>query len=128
MATAMQMFCGAGLQLLGGTLMGDWSRVEPANISLVSVSAFLYLVIAGSLVAYTAYAWLLRTVSPTSAATYAYVNPVVAMILGWAIADEPMTGRTLVAAAIILLSVVIITTAPPQVPKVEVRVGDAAES
>jgi drug/metabolite transporter (DMT)-like permease len=126
MATSMQMFCGSALQLLAGTLMGDWAAFEPANISLVSVSAFLYLVVAGSLLGYTAYAWLLQVVSPTSAATYAYVNPVVAMILGWLVAGEPLSGRTIIAAAIILLSVVMITTAPPQVAKVAI-VGDAAE-
>jgi drug/metabolite transporter (DMT)-like permease len=112
-ATSMQMFCGSALQLVAGTLMGDWSKLDPAGISLISVAAFLYLVIAGSLVAYTAYVWLLRVVSPTSAATYAYVNPVVALILGWLVAGEPMTTRTIVAAGIILASVIIITTAPP---------------
>lgn len=116
MATSMQMFCGSGLQLLAGTLMGDWSRFNPSSISLVSVGAFFYLVVAGSLIGYTAYAWLLRVVSPTSAATYAYVNPVVAMVLGWLIAGEPLTGRTLIAAAIILLSVVMITTARTPAP------------
>jgi drug/metabolite transporter (DMT)-like permease len=117
MATAMQMFCGALLQILAGSAMGDWSRFDPSAISLVSVGALLYLVVAGSLIAYTAYVWLLQHVSPTSVATYAYVNPAVAMFLGWLVAGEPMTGRTLVAAAIILVSVVMITTAPPPTPR-----------
>ena len=123
-ATAMQMFCGAALQLLAGTLMGDWSRFDPAAVSLVSIGAFFYLVVAGSLIAYTAYAWLLRVVSPTSAATYAYVNPVVAMILGWLIAGEPITGRTIMAAVIILASVVMITTARPPAPKRAPRLAE----
>jgi drug/metabolite transporter (DMT)-like permease len=119
MATSMQMLCGGSLQLLAGTLMGDWTRFDPSKISLVSVAALFYLVVFGSLVAYTAYVWLLQHVAPTLVATYAYVNPVVAMLLGWLIADEPLSGRTLVAAAIIVASVVIITTAPRVRPRGE---------
>jgi drug/metabolite transporter (DMT)-like permease len=69
----------------------------------------LYLVTFGSIVGFTAYVYLLRTVSPAKVSTYAYVNPVVAVFLGWALAGEPVTMRTLVAAAIILGGVAMIT-------------------
>lgn len=75
-----------------------------------SVLALAYLVVFGSLVAFSAYIWLLGVSTPARVSTYAYVNPVVALLLGWALADEPLTFRSLVAAAIIVGSVVLITT------------------
>jgi drug/metabolite transporter (DMT)-like permease len=74
------------------------------------MGALAYLIIFGSIVAFTAYSWLLRNVSTTLVATYAYVNPVVAVFLGWLIAHEPVTTSMLVAAVIIVGSVVLITT------------------
>jgi drug/metabolite transporter (DMT)-like permease len=79
-------------------------------MSWVSLAALGYLIVFGSLIAFTAYGWLLRNVTPASATTYAYVNPVVAVILGWLIASEPITTRTLIAGAVIVSSVVLITT------------------
>jgi len=76
---------------------------------LASWMGWLYLVTFGSLVGFTAYVYLLRAVTPAKASTYAYVNPVVAVFLGWAIAGEPVTMRTLAAAAIILGGVAMIT-------------------
>ena len=75
-----------------------------------------YLTTAGSLVAFTAYSWLMRNASPTLVGTYAYVNPVVAVVLGWAFAGEVVTGRTLVAGAIIVASVVLLITGRPGEP------------
>jgi drug/metabolite transporter (DMT)-like permease len=72
--------------------------------------ALLYLVVAGAIVGYAAYIWLLTVVPPSRVGTYAYVNPVVALFLGWALADEPLNSRSVLAAAIILASVVVITT------------------
>ena len=74
------------------------------------MGAFAYLLVFGSLVGFTAYSWLLRHVTTARAATYAYVNPVVAVFLGWFFASEPLTWRMLVAAAVIVGSVVLITT------------------
>ena len=84
-----------------------WSRgpgrrdraVHPADVSTDAMLAWLFLVIFGSLVGFTAYIWLLGVTSIAKAGTYAYVNPIVAVLLGWAILGEPVTGRTLVAAA-----------------------------
>ena len=110
MSTALQMLCGGALQLLAGTLAGEWSALHLDKVSGTSVAALVYLILFGSLLGFTAYAWLLQTVSATMAATYAYVNPVVAMLLGWLFAGEELSLNTLIGAAIIVVSVVLITT------------------
>ncbi|WP_119067414.1 EamA family transporter [Aggregatilinea lenta] len=109
--TGMEMLCGGALLIALGTLSGEWADLNLAHVSLKSGVAFGYLVIGGSLLGFSAYVWLLQNVPPAQAATYAYVNPVVALFLGWALADEPVTAMTLIAAAIIIGSVVLITTA-----------------
>ena len=110
MTSGMQMLAGGGLLLLLALVMGDVGRLNLANASWTSIGAFVYLLIFGSLVGFTAYSFLLKTVSPESAATYGYVNPVVAVLLGWSIAGEPLTLKMILAAAIIVGSVVLITT------------------
>jgi drug/metabolite transporter (DMT)-like permease len=109
LATAMQMLTGGGLLLVAGVLAGEPARFDPGAVTFRSAAALLYLVVAGSLVAFSAYIWLLRHASPARVSTYAYVNPVVALFLGWALAGEPLTPRTLLAAAVILGSVALIT-------------------
>ncbi len=109
-ATGMEMLAGGTLLVLLGTVTGEWGDLDLANVSTRSAVAFGYLVLFGSLLGFTAYIWLLRHVPPARATTYAYVNPVVALFLGWALAGEEVTARTLVAAAIIIGSVVLITT------------------
>ena len=108
-ATALQML--AGGVLLGGFsgVLGEWSRFSPALVSAKSLAAVAYLVVFGSLVAFTAYIWLLRAASPALVSTYAFVNPVVAVFLGWLLAAEPVSARTLAAAAVIVGAVVLIT-------------------
>ncbi len=108
--TAMEMLCGGALLLIVGTMTGEWGRLNVAKISATSVIAVAYLIVFGALVAYTAYTYLINHAPPARAATYAYVNPVVAVFLGWLFRGEPLTIRTLIAAAIIVGSVVIITT------------------
>ena len=110
MAAGMQMMAGGSLLLLLALTTGDLKRLNLAAASWVSLSAFGYLLVFGSLVGFTAYSWLLRHVTTASAATYAYVNPVVAVFLGWLLAHEPVTLRMLLAAAVIVGSVVLITT------------------
>lgn len=109
LATAMEMLAGGALLILAGALTGEWSQLSLGAVSTRSVVALTYLVLFGSLVGFTAYVWLLRVANPTHVSTYAYVNPVIAVFLGWALADEPITPRTLVAAAIIVAAVVLIT-------------------
>ena len=110
MASGMQMLAGGSLLLLLALVAGDFKRLNLDNASWVSIGAFSYLTLFGSLVAFTAYSWLLNNVSTARAATYAYVNPVVAVLLGWLIANEPLTPKMMIAAAIIVGSVVLITT------------------
>jgi drug/metabolite transporter (DMT)-like permease len=110
MASGMQMMAGGGLLLLLALVTGDFKRLNLGAASWVSLGAFGYLLIFGSLVGFTAYSWLLNHVTTARAATYAYVNPVVAVLLGWFFAHEPLTLRMLSAAAVIVGSVVLITT------------------
>ena len=110
LASGMQMLAGGSLLFLFGLGAGDLERLNLASASWVSIVAFAYLALFGSLVAFTAYSFLLRNVTPARAATYAYVNPVVAVLLGWLIAGEPLTLRVLLAATIIVGSVALITT------------------
>jgi drug/metabolite transporter (DMT)-like permease len=110
MAAGMQMLGGGSLLLLLALAAGDFPRLNLAAASWVSIGAFFYLLVFGSLVGFTAYSWLLRNVSTARAATYAYVNPVVAVLLGWFLASEPLNVRMLIAAAIIIASVALITT------------------
>lgn len=109
LATGMQMLAGGALLVLAGLLTGEVARFAPHAVSARSVSALMYLVVFGSLVGFTAYIWLLRVATPAQVSTYAYVNPVVAVFLGWALAGEPLTPRTLLAAAVIVGAVVLVT-------------------
>lgn len=110
LASGMHMIAGGGLLLLLGLIVGDFKRLNLGAASWVSLVAFFYLAIFGALVGFTAYGWLLRNVSTARAATYAYVNPAVAVFLGWLLASEPLTPRMLMAAAVIVGSVALITT------------------
>ncbi len=109
MSTGLQMIAGSVVLLLVGVVAGEPGTLHLARVSFASWMGWLYLVTFGSLVGFTAYVYLLRAVSPAKASTYAYVNPVVAVFLGWAVAGEPVTMRTLGAAAIILGGVAMIT-------------------
>ena len=110
MSAALQMTAGGILLLVFGTLMGEWARVDPAQMSARALGALAYLVVFGSLIAFAAYVFLLRHEAPARVGSYAYVNPVVAVFLGWALAAEPVTPRTIAAAAIILTGVVLIVS------------------
>jgi drug/metabolite transporter (DMT)-like permease len=106
----MQMLAGGSLLLLVGMLTGELARLDFNSVSTRSLLAFLYLTVFGSIVAFTAYSWLLHHVSPARVSTYAYVNPAVAVVLGWALAGEVLTTGSLVAAGIIVASVALITS------------------
>jgi drug/metabolite transporter (DMT)-like permease len=109
LAVGMQMLVGGALMVLGSGLCGEWSRFHPAQVSARSLVGMGYLVLFGSIVAYNAYIWLLKNADPTWVSTYAFVNPIVAVFLGWLLAGEQLTVRSVWATAIIVLSVVIIT-------------------
>jgi len=107
MSVAMQMVCGGLALLLVALLRGEPGRV--GIISSRSVAAFFYLVVFGSWIGFSAYVWLLKVSTPARVSTYAYVNPVIAVFLGWALLGEPLTVRLFWSALIILAGVIIIT-------------------
>ena len=110
LSTGMEMLMGGLLLVAAGVLTGEIPKVHFADVSLRSGLAFTYLILFGSLIGFTAYLWLLKVGSPTRAATYAYVNPVVAVFLGWALAGEAITLRTIIAMGVIVGGVVLITS------------------
>jgi drug/metabolite transporter (DMT)-like permease len=123
-STAWQMLCGGGAMALSGLAAGEAHEVRLSAFSAASVAAFAYLVLIGSLVAFTAYTWLLQHAPISQVGTYAFVNPVVAIALGALFVDEEVTPLVAVAAAVIVASVAgtIRREAPP--PEVPVAVVD----
>ncbi len=111
LSSAQTMLCGGALMLLAGLLSGEAQEFHPDRITALSLGAFVYLVLVGAIVGYTAYIWLLRHCDPSKVATYAYVNPVVAVLLGSLFAGETLTARTMMAAAVIVGSVALVITA-----------------
>ena len=109
MATGMQMLMGSMALLLAGTVTGEWSRLDLANVSLASILALIYLIVFGAIIGYSAYVWLLRVSTPARVSTYAFVNPLVAVVLGWSIAGEEFTLRMGFAAVVIITGVALIT-------------------
>ncbi|MFD7450782.1 EamA family transporter [Kitasatospora sp. NPDC059827] len=109
-ASAYQMLAGGLCDLLVGLARGEQHGFDPAAVSGRSWLALAYLVVFGSLLAFTAYAWLLRSAPLTLVATYAYVNPVVAVLLGWLILAEPLTGPTLAGGAIVVAGVCLVVS------------------
>ena len=104
----MQMLCGGAAMLVVGLLRGEATGFELAQVTAKSWLAYAYLVSVGSIVAFTAYIWLLRAVEPALAGTYAFVNPVVAVLLGWAFAGESLNPQMLGGAALIVLAVALV--------------------
>ena len=103
------MRAGGALLRVAGLVAGEASRVDPSSFSARSLLSLGYLIVFGSLLGYSAYVWLLRVASPALASTYAYVNPVVAVFLGWLLAGERLTGRIVLASAVIVGAVALIT-------------------
>jgi drug/metabolite transporter (DMT)-like permease len=108
-ATGMEMLAGGTLLILVGLLRGEAHHLTAAAFTARAVGALGYLIVFGSLGAFTSYVWLLGNTTPTVAASYAYVNPLVAVLLGWALAGEPVSPRTFVAAGVIVVGVFLIT-------------------
>jgi drug/metabolite transporter (DMT)-like permease len=112
MGAALQLLSGGAVLVGVSATAGEWSRFEPGDVSALSLLCLGYLILAGSLVGFSAYAWLLAHTSAARVATYAYVNPVVAVFLGWAVAGERVSSRALLAGAAIVGAVAIITSRP----------------
>lgn len=105
LTAGLQLIVGGILLVSTGLLLGEGSRLHLDALSLRSVFGWVYLVTFGSVVAFTAYVWLLRQVSATQVATHTFVNPVIAVFLGWAVAGEPLSPQTLAATIVIVISV-----------------------
>ncbi len=120
MAAALQMICGSVSLMLVGFATGDWQRLNVSAISAASWSAFVYLALIGSILGFSTFVWLLKHSTPARISTHTFVNPIVAVFLGWMILHEPVTGRTLIASAIIVSAVVLVnaqkTIAAPAPP------------
>jgi drug/metabolite transporter (DMT)-like permease len=127
LTAAQQMICGGMLLLFVGITTGELRRLHPGSISMLSVASFVYLVTIGAVVGYTAYIWLLRHCEPAKVATYAYVNPIVAVLLGTLFAGETVTMRTLIAAALIIGSVALVITAQQLRARIEPPISVALE-
>ncbi len=121
LGVSYQMLAGGLVLVILSGIMGEWSVVNVAAFSLKSLLGLLYLITFGSL-AFVCYLWLLKVSTPARAGTYAFVNPIVAVFLGWLLADEQLTTQALVAAAVIISAVVLITkTRQRQRPVIEPR-------
>jgi len=110
LTAGMQMLSGGLVLTLVGIFRGEWTNFNIADVSANSWFAVAYLIIFGSLIGFTAYSWLLKNAQPAMVATYAYVNPVIAVFLGWLIAGESFTAQMLLGAGVIIGSVALITS------------------
>jgi drug/metabolite transporter (DMT)-like permease len=119
--SAMQMSCGGAILVVVSLATGQYDGFSLAQVSTRSWIAFLYLIVFGSWFGFSAFVYLLSVTTPARVATYAYVNPVVAVLLGWSFAGEAFTPRMLVAAAIIVGAVALITTFGGEVAPKEVK-------
>lgn len=115
-ASGIQMLAGAAVTSVEALIAGEPASFRPEAISTASLIALAYLILAGSMLAYTSYAWLLRNAPLSLVSTHAYANPVVAVALGTLFLGEPLGLRTIVASVIVLAAVAIIVTAPGRLP------------
>lgn len=126
-STAYQMLAGGIVLVIVGLAQGELVNIDPATFSVRSMVAFAYLVVFGSLVAFTAYTWLLQNASVSLVATYAFVNPVVAVLLGAIILAEPITPSILIGAAVIVVAVAFIVVRQSAARRAD-RLAPAAEA
>jgi drug/metabolite transporter (DMT)-like permease len=112
MGAALQLLSGGAILIGVSAAAGEWRRFDPRAISAMSFVSLGYLIVAGSLTGFSAYAWLLSHTSAARVATYAYVNPMVAVLLGWAVAGERVSAGALLAGAAVVAAVAIITSRP----------------
>src|ERR1700733_2721806 len=112
MSSGAQMFAGGLLLTLAAAALGEFHNFHPQAVSREAWLALVYLIVAGSIIAFTAYVWLLHHESPTKVGTYAYVNPVVAVLVGYFLGGEILGPRTILGTLCVLISVIVITTTP----------------
>lgn len=127
MSSGAQMLAGGVMLAIAAALFGEFHRFHPASVSREAWFALLYLIVAGSIVGFTAYVWLIHHQSVTKVGTYAYVNPVVAVIVGYFLGGEALSMRTILGTLFVLVSVVVITTARSKQPVAEKLVAKGAD-
>ena len=127
MSSGVQMLAGGVLLTLAATLLGEFHGFRMQAVSAKAWLALAYLIVAGSIVAFTAYVWLIHHESPTKVGTYAYVNPVVAILVGYFFGGEAIGLRTIVGSVLVLLSVIGITTSPSKAARPSTRAAKAGQ-
>jgi drug/metabolite transporter (DMT)-like permease len=116
MSSGAQMLTGGILLTVAAGAFGEFRNFHPGAVSREVWFALLYLIVAGSIIGFTAYVWLIHHESPTKVGTYAYVNPIVAVLVGYFLGGEALSARTILGTVFILISVVVITTTPAKKP------------
>jgi drug/metabolite transporter (DMT)-like permease len=109
MNAALPLLCGSFMLLVGGLVRGEHDQFSVSSVSTLSLLGLLYLVFFGSLVAFTAYSWLLKHYPPTLVATHTYVNPIVALILGWLFAAEKITVSIVASAVLAIAAIALVS-------------------
>ncbi len=128
MSSAAQMVAGGVLLAITAAGLGEFRGFHPETVSLAAWLSLLYLIVAGSIIGFTAYVWLIHHESPTKVGTYAYVNPVVAVLIGYFLGGEARGLRTILGALFVLVSVVVITMTPARTRVASIRKEDAPEA
>jgi drug/metabolite transporter (DMT)-like permease len=128
MSSGAQMLAGGAFLALTAAALGEFRSFHPSAVSRGAWLALLYLIVAGSIIGFTAYLWLIHHESPTKVGTYAYVNPVVAVLVGYFLGGETLGLRTILGTLFVLTSVVMITSMRTEHPAVKLRVGDPAKA
>jgi drug/metabolite transporter (DMT)-like permease len=127
MSSGAQMLAGGVFLVLTAAALGEFRDFHPGTISPGAWLSLLYLIVAGSIIGFTAYVWLIDHESPTRVGTYAYVNPVVAVLLGYSLGGEALGLRTILGTIFVLISVLVITTTPAKRPEAALPVEETAE-
>ena len=127
MSSGAQMLAGGVFLALTAAALGEFREFHPWTVSRGAWLSLLYLIVPGSIIGFTAYVWLIHRESPTKVGTYAYVNPVVAVLLGYFLAGEALGLRTILGTMFVLISVVVITMTPAKKPEAALPVEETAE-
>jgi drug/metabolite transporter (DMT)-like permease len=126
MSSGAQMLAGGVMLTVVAAGFGEFSHFHPSAVSRAVWLSLLYLIVAGSIIGFTAYVWLIHHESPTKVGTYAYVNPVVAVLVGFFLGGEALDLRTIIGTVFVLVSVLVITTSPAPKPAPRLAVEDTA--
>jgi drug/metabolite transporter (DMT)-like permease len=127
MSSGAQMLAGGVFLAIAAGALGEFRNFHPWNVSRGAWLALLYLIVAGSIIGFTAYVWLIHHESPTKVGTYAYVNPIVAVLVGYFLGGEALGPRTILGTLFVLISVVVITLTPAKKPVAALTVEESAE-